>query len=100
MLLLKKLREREKFCQKFEEYGRVPRHDVKVILGDLNTEVDKEEHYSRTVGKESLYENSNDNGLRLISFAINKEMMVQSIWLQRKNIKKMAWQSLGRMTEH
>jgi len=43
-----------------------------------------------------LYDRSNDNGIRLINFAINKNMVVSSTRLKKiKNIHKETWLSPG-----
>ena len=71
--------EKDEFYTKMEEeINKVQRHDVKMILGDLNAKIGREELYRSTIGKESLHEDSNDNGLRLIDFAIEKKMIIKS----------------------
>lgn len=93
--------EKDTFYQKLEEeYDSLPRHDAKIILGDLNAKIGTEERFRRTIGRESLYESSNDNGFRLINLAISKNMTVRSTWLQRKNIKKATWWSPDGVTEN
>ncbi|XP_068082863.1 craniofacial development protein 2-like [Anabrus simplex] len=75
-----------------QEIECIPRQDVKIILGDFNAKVGKEEAYRETVGKESLHhDESNDNGQRLIDFAMGNSMVVKSTWFQRKNIWKATW---------
>jgi exonuclease III len=77
--------EKDEFYTKMEEeINKVQRHDVKMILGDLNAKIGREEMYRSTIGKESLHEDSNDNGLRLIDFAIEK-MIIRSTWHARKD---------------
>ncbi|PSN42311.1 hypothetical protein C0J52_11147, partial [Blattella germanica] len=74
-----------------EEINKVQRHDVKMILGDLNAKIGREEVYRHVIGKESLHKDSNDNGLRLIDFASGKQMIIKSTWHPRKNINKETW---------
>ena len=52
-------------------YDGAPKRDIKIILGDLNAKIGSEHIYSPTIGKYSLHENSNDNGLRIIDFALS-----------------------------
>jgi endonuclease/exonuclease/phosphatase family metal-dependent hydrolase len=42
---------------------------MKILLGDLNAKLDREDIFKQTVGNESLHEISNDNGVRVINFA-------------------------------
>lgn len=41
--------------------------DIKIIVGNLNAKIGKETNYFATTGKESLPEESNGNGVRLIT---------------------------------
>jgi hypothetical protein len=48
------------------------KYDMKILLGDLNAEVGREDIFKPTFGKESLHEISNDNGVRAVNFATSK----------------------------
>jgi exonuclease III len=52
----------------YEELGRVfdqfPRYDMKILLGDFNAKVDRENIFKPTIGNESSHEISNDNGVK------------------------------------
>ena len=41
-------------------------NDVKIVLGDLNAKIGREEEFRNTIGRNSLHEISNDNGRRQI----------------------------------
>jgi hypothetical protein len=43
--------------------------DVKIIIGNMNAKVGKEDVYTPTSGKHSLHVESNNNGTRLINLA-------------------------------
>jgi hypothetical protein len=51
----------------YEELGRVfdqfSRYDMKILLGDLNAKVGREDIFKPTIGNESSHEISNDNGV-------------------------------------
>lgn len=82
--------------QKSEQvYDALPGHCIKFLLGDMNAQVGKENAYKATIGKHSLHDRSNDNGIRLINFAISKNMVISSTRLPRKNIHKETWLSPG-----
>jgi hypothetical protein len=40
---------------------------MKILLGDFNAKVGREEIFKTTIGIESLHEISNDNGVRVVS---------------------------------
>jgi len=67
---------------------KLPGNLIKIVLGDLNAKCGREMQFSPTLGKESLHETSNGNGLRLISFAAGKNMIISSTTFPiRKYIK-------------
>ena len=64
---------------------KVPRHDVRLLLGDFNAEVGREvDALPRTVGRHSLDTETNDNGARLATMAVGARMvMVGTLFLHR-----------------
>jgi hypothetical protein len=50
---------------------------MKILFGDLNGRVGKEEIFKPTIGNESLYEISTDNGVRVANFATQKKSNCQ-----------------------
>lgn len=47
-------------------------HDIKIILGDLNVKIGKETIHRPTIGPNSIHEESNGNGTRVIDFATSR----------------------------
>ncbi|XP_022161478.1 uncharacterized protein LOC111027411 [Myzus persicae] len=87
---------KDAFYEELEQvYDTIPSHCIKVLLGDMNAQVGKENTYKTTIGEHSLHDQSNDNGVRLINFAISKNMVVSSTRFPRKNIHKETWLSPG-----
>jgi len=66
---------------------------VKIILGDFNAKVGKEDIYKPTTGNESLHNETNNNGIKLIQFAISKSFNVRSTIFPHKDIYKETWYS-------
>jgi hypothetical protein len=56
----------EFYSQPERTYDSAPSNDIKMIIGDLNAKLGKEEIYKGTIGKQSLHTDSNDNGQRII----------------------------------
>jgi hypothetical protein len=70
---------KDSFYEELEQvfYHR-PKYHVKILLGDFNGNVGRENIFKPTIGKESLHQDSNDNGVRLVSFATSKSLVVKS----------------------
>jgi hypothetical protein len=59
----------------------------------------EENIFKLTIGNESLHQNSNDNGDRLINFAMSENQVVKSTDFPHRNIHKYTWKSHdGRFT--
>jgi hypothetical protein len=79
----------------YEELGRVfdqfPRYDMKILLGDFNAKVGRENIFKPTIGNESLHEIINDNGVRVVKFATSKNLVVKSTMFPHRKIHKYTW---------
>jgi hypothetical protein len=45
---------------------------MKILLGDFNAKIGREDIFKPTIGNESLHEIGSDNGVRVVNFAIKK----------------------------
>ncbi|XP_025415967.1 craniofacial development protein 2-like [Sipha flava] len=61
---------------------------IKVVLGDFNAKLDRDICYKKVVGNHSLYESTNDNGVKLIDFEIENGLVIKSTMLPKKDIHK------------
>jgi hypothetical protein len=66
---------------------------MKILLGDFNAKAGREDIFKPTIGNESLLENNNDNGVRLVNFATSKNLRVKSTMFPYRNIYKYIWTS-------
>jgi hypothetical protein len=66
---------------------------MKILLGDFNAKVGKEDILKPTNGNESLLEISIDNGVRLVNFTTFKNLRVKSTLFPHRNIHKYSWKS-------
>jgi hypothetical protein len=55
-----------------------PKYHTKILLGDLNAEVGRENIFETTIGNESLHQDNNDNCVRIVNFATSKNIVVKS----------------------
>jgi hypothetical protein len=81
----------------YEEVGCVfdqfPRYNMKMLLGDFNAKVGRENIFKMTIRNESLHEISNDNGVRVVNFATSKNLVFKSTMFPHRKIHKYAWTS-------
>ncbi|PSN57217.1 hypothetical protein C0J52_05015 [Blattella germanica] len=68
---------KDEFYEELEYvFDRLSRYHMKIVLGDFNAK-----------------EDSNDNGVRLVTFATSKNLIVKSTTFQHKDIHKYTWTS-------
>jgi hypothetical protein len=64
---------------------------MKILLGDFNPKVEREDIVKLPTENGSLHKFSNDNGFRLANFASSKDLTVTSTMFSHPNICKYAW---------
>jgi len=61
---------------------------MKTVLRDFNTRVGEESYIYATCGGHSLHNQTNDNGKRMVNFALGRDLAVTGTWYQHKDINK------------
>lgn len=74
-------------------YNNAPTRDIKIVLGDFNAKIGREAVYYPNVGKHSRHQTTNENGTRLVDFAVSNNMVVSSTHFPHKDIHKITWVS-------
>jgi len=67
--------------------------DINIIFGDFNAKVGKENIYKPTTGNESVRNETNNNGIKIIQFAISNGLNVRSTTFPHKDTHKGTWYS-------
>ena len=68
---------KDSFYEELEQvFNHFPKYHMKMLLGDFNAKVGRENIFKPTTGQESLHQDSNDNGVRLVNFATSKNLVV------------------------
>jgi hypothetical protein len=76
------------FYEELEEvFDHFPKYYMKILLGDFNTKLGREDIFKPVIGQESLHQDSNDNGVRLVNFAASKNLVVKSTIFLNRNIQ-------------
>jgi len=73
---------------------------MKILLGDFNTKVVRENIFKPTIGNESLHQDSNDNYVRIVNFTILNNPVVKSMMFPQRNIYKYTWNSPDGKTQN
>ena len=85
---------KDSFYEELEQvFDHFPRYHMKILLGDLNAKVGGENIFKPTIGNESLHQDRNDNGVRIVNFATSKNLVVKSTMFPHRNIHKYTWTS-------
>ena len=74
-------------------YSQCPRHDIKMVLGDFNAKVGKEESNYPYAGRNGLHEECNGNDYKLVQFDAATDMINGGTIFTHKNIHKVTWRS-------
>ena len=68
----------------YEELEQVLDHfqkyHMKILLGDFNAQVGRENIFNPTTGQKSLHQDSSDNGVRLANFATSKNLVKSTMF--------------------
>jgi hypothetical protein len=84
----------DRFNEEVEHvFDKFPKYHMKILLGDFNAKIARENIFKPTIGNESLHEISNDNRARVVNFATSKNLTVKSTMFPHRNIHKFTWTS-------
>ena len=72
-------------------FDHFPKYHMKILLGDFNTKVGRENIFRPTIGHESHHQDNNDNGVKLVNFATSKNLVAKSMIFPHRNIHKYTW---------
>jgi hypothetical protein len=70
---------------------------MKILLGEFNPKVGRQNIFKPTIGNESLHQDSNDNGVAIVNFTTSKNPVVKNSLFPR--IHKYSWTS-GKVKTH
>jgi len=85
---------KDSFYEKLEQvFDHFPKYHRKILLGDFNANVGRENILKLTIGNEGLHEDSNDIGVRIVNFATSKNLVVKNMMFLHLNIHEYTWTS-------
>jgi hypothetical protein len=72
-------------------FNQLLKYHMKILFGDVNAKVGREDIFKPTIGNENLHEFSNDNRVKVVNFATPKSLIVKSTLFPHCNIHKYTW---------
>jgi hypothetical protein len=85
---------KDSFYEELEQgFDHFPKYHMKILLGDFNAKLGREDTFKPMVGNESLHEDSNNNVGRVVNVAASKNLVVKSTMFPHRNIHKYTWTS-------
>jgi saccharopine dehydrogenase-like NADP-dependent oxidoreductase len=66
---------------------------MKILVGDFNAKVERENIFKLTVGNESLHQEINDNVVRIVNFATSNNPVFERMMFPHCNIHNYIWTS-------
>jgi hypothetical protein len=92
---------KDRFYEELEEvFDQFPRYHTKILLGDFNAKLGREDIFKPVISNDSLYEASNDNGVQVVNFATSKNLLVNSTTFPHCDIHKHTWTSPDGVTHN
>ena len=80
---------KDSFYEELEQvFDHFPKYHMKILLGDFNAQVGRENIFKPTIGNENLHQDINDNGVMIVNFATSKNLVVKSTTFLHRNIHK------------
>jgi hypothetical protein len=64
---------------------------MKILLGNFNTKMERENIFKLTIWNESVHQESNDNGVRIVNFATSTNLVVNSEMFPHSKLLKYNW---------
>jgi len=67
---------KDSFYKELEQvFDHFPKYNMKMLQGDFNEKVGRENIFKPTIGQKSLHRDSNDNGVRIVNFTTTKNLV-------------------------
>jgi hypothetical protein len=71
---------KDSFYEELEQvFDHFPKYHMKILSGDFNAKVGRENIFKLIAGNESLHQDSNDKGGRIVNFVTPKNPVVKSM---------------------
>ena len=65
-----------------------PKDHMKILLGDFNAKLGRQDSFKPTTGNDSLHQDSNEKDVRTVNFGTSKNLVVRITMFMHQNIHK------------
>ena len=80
---------KDSFYEELDQvFDHFPKYHMKILLKDFNARVERENIFKLTIGNDSLHQDSNDNGVRIVNCDTLQNLVVKSMMFMHQNIHK------------
>ena len=80
---------KESIYEKLEHvFNNFTKYHKKILFGDFNTKLGRENIFKPKTGNEHLHQDINDSGVRIANIATSKNLFVKSTLFPHRNIHK------------
>jgi hypothetical protein len=77
---------KESFCEELKQgFDHFPKYHMKILLGDFNAKVGRQNIFKPTIRSGSLHQDVNDNDVRIVNFATSKNLVVEGAMFAPKH---------------
>jgi hypothetical protein len=78
---------KESIYEELEQlFDHFPKYHMNNSLGELNAKLVREDNFKPTIGNESLQQDSNDNGIRIVNVATSESLVVKDTMFPQPSI--------------
>lgn len=82
----------EKFWELLDQTTtNINKNHIKILMGDFNAQLGREKRYRDIIGKWTAQRRTNKNGIRLVEFCRNHDMISKSTYFKRRPNKLKTW---------
>ena len=82
----------DRFWEQLDQTAtNINKNYIKILIGDFNAQLGKEKRYRDIIGKWPAQRRTNRNGIRLVEFCRNHDMLSKSTYFKRRPSKLKTW---------
>jgi exonuclease III len=85
---------KDSFYEELEQvFDHFPKYATKILLGDFNAKLGREDVFKPKIKSESLRQDSYDNGVGVVRFPLINKIIVKYTMFPHRNIRTYTWTS-------